>query len=216
MSDPTTQGKKSRSKFLPRLWILGFTISASFAFTSLVALTYHATKDYIRANEKVFLQRAILRAADLEVPKRAKQVAEKFEQRVKVARNDNGEVAYYQILDQDGQRQACVVPCKGKGLWGSISAVVGFAMDCETLTGIDFTKQNETPGLGGRITEKWFKEQFKGKQGPFELLPEDSGSEDKGAFDGITGATITSKAVKKMLNQVCRSVEDVVNHGGDA
>ena len=43
---------------------------------------------------------------------------------------------------------------------GKIDAVIGIKRDFKELTGISFTANNETPGLGARITEKWFCEQF--------------------------------------------------------
>ena len=72
------------------------------------------------------------------------------------------------------------------------------------MLGLDFVKQNETPGLGARISESWFKEQFRGKRGPFRLVPEgvESGENE---FQAITGATSTSNAVLDLLN---RSIDE--------
>jgi electron transport complex protein RnfG len=50
----------------------------------------------------------------------------------------------------------------------------------------------ETPGLGDKITEGWFKELFKGKN----LDNIDwRVKKDGGGFDQITGATISPRAV---------------------
>jgi electron transport complex protein RnfG len=48
----------------------------------------------------------------------------------------------------------------------------------------------ETPGLGVRVTEKWFKKQFSGKKEKEVLLKKDGGT-----IDAITSATISSRAV---------------------
>ena len=209
--------KKKRaktSKFKERAWTVVFMLIASFVFTSAVSLTFLSTKSFIAENEKLFLQKAVLRAANLPVPKEKKDVVASFGKYVKEVLNVDGTVRYFQVLDENEQPVGCVIPCEGKGLWGTISAVVGFSKDCKTLTGVDFTSHNETPGLGGRISEPWFGYQFKGKYGPFKLVPEKTRSKEPGAFDAITGATITSTAVLEMLNRVCQDVDDVMHPKG--
>ena len=74
-----------------------------------------------------------------------------------------------------------------------------------TERAVEFIKQNETPGLGARIAEEWFKEQFRGKMGPFVLVPEGTAEAEK-ELDAITGATRTSNFVLEMINQ---SLEDI-------
>ncbi len=207
--------KKVRpSKLKERAWTVAFMLIASFVFTSAVSLTFLSTKSFIAENEKLFLQKAVLRAANFKVPTDKKAVVENFNKHIKEILDSEGNVRYFQVYDENKSRIGCVIPCKGKGLWGTISAVVGFAVDCKTLTGVDFTSHNETPGLGGRISEPWFGEQFKGKYGPFKMVPEKTRSTNPGSFDAITGATITSTAVLKMLNTVCNDVDEIVKHKG--
>jgi Na+-transporting NADH:ubiquinone oxidoreductase subunit C len=98
----------------------------------------------------------------------------------------------------------------GAGLWGRIEAVVGYETDLKTLTGLDFIRHNETPGLGARITEVWFREQFRGKTGPFTMVPEGTVNSTN-EFDAITGATRTSNAVLKMMNTSVANVASIVS-----
>jgi Na+-transporting NADH:ubiquinone oxidoreductase subunit C len=90
--------------------------------------------------------------------------------------------------------------------------VVGFAADRQRLSGIDFLKQQETPGLGARIGEPWFKQQFKGKRGPFTTVGEGEPSAEN-QFDAITGATITSNAVKAIVNAVVAAAGSLPKEG---
>ena len=53
-----------------------------------------------------------------------------------------------------------------------------------------------------RISEDWFRSQFAGKTGPFVLVPEGTRSTSPEEMDAITGATVTSKAVRDMMNAV--------------
>ena len=97
----------------------------------------------------------------------------------------------------------------GPGLWGEITAAVGMDRNLERLTGVDFLKQNETPGLGARIAESWFREQFRGKRGPFTTVAEGLAAGEN-QFDAITGATNTSNSVKDLLNGTIAQVKDLV------
>ena len=52
---------------------------------------------------------------------------------------------------------------RSPGFWGPIDGYLGVDSRAERILGIAFTRQGETPGLGGRIVEAWFREQFRGK-----------------------------------------------------
>jgi Na+-transporting NADH:ubiquinone oxidoreductase subunit C len=100
-----------------------------------------------------------------------------------------------------------VVPCYGAGLWGPIWGYVGFEGDLKTIKAVCFGHKGETPGLGAKIAdEPSFAEAFVGKQvGTGDILfeiakPANRQTEDNGV-DAISGATITSQALGKTLNQ---------------
>jgi len=102
----------------------------------------------------------------------------------------------------------------GSGLWGDIEGFISISGDMKSLEGLTFTKQSETPGLGGRIEEMWYKEQFRGveidtdKGSPLVYRPEPGGN-----VDAISGATSTSKAVLKILNPIIREKLDKAGGG---
>jgi len=77
----------------------------------------------------------------------------------------------------------------GKGYGGEISILVGLK-DEETIKGITIISQSETPGLGSRIAESSFTDQFTGLSIDKVALGQDGGE-----VDAITGSTISSKAV---------------------
>ena len=100
-----------------------------------------------------------------------------------------------------------VVPCYGAGLWGPIWGYVGFEGDLNTIKAVCFGHKGETPGLGAKIAdEPSFAEAFVGKTvGTGEVLfevakPANRVTENNGV-DAISGATITSQALGKTLNQ---------------
>ncbi len=78
-----------------------------------------------------------------------------------------------------------------EGYSGNIEVMVGIRPD-GSVVGIEILHHAETPGLGSKITEPWFKEQFAGKS----LDNADwRVRKDGGQFLEITGATISPRAV---------------------
>ncbi len=76
------------------------------------------------------------------------------------------------------------------GFSGNISLMAGFKPD-GTIINISVLEQKETPGLGTKMTEPEFKDQFNNKNpADFELKV----IKDRGTVDAITAATISSRA----------------------
>ncbi|NMC39335.1 MAG: RnfABCDGE type electron transport complex subunit G [Bacteroidales bacterium] len=76
------------------------------------------------------------------------------------------------------------------GFSGNISLMAGFKPD-GTIINITVLEQKETPGLGTKMSEPAFKDQFRDKNpGEFELKVK----KDGGSVDAITAATISSRA----------------------
>jgi len=191
-----------------RIMIIVFTVLVTVVFVSPISLVYLITKPTVELNEQVFLKRSVLYAAGLSVPRVPAQIAELFDTRVEEKSGSGG--PYYLVKGQDGQPAGYVLLRSGPGLWGEITAALGFDARLEKLTGVDFLKQNETPGLGARIGESWFREQFRGKRGPFTTVGEGEPAAEN-QFDAITGATLTSNFVKDLLNAAVGQVGDLVN-----
>ena len=108
------------------------------------------------------------------------------------------------------------VPIIGRGLWSKLYGYLSLESDLNTVKGITFYKHGETPGLGAEIEKNWFQDNFPGKKindqtGTFvsievvkgRAVDAYAGNEEKlsHAVDGISGATITSRGVTKMLHE---------------
>jgi len=77
------------------------------------------------------------------------------------------------------------------GYSGNIAVMIGILPN-HTVNAIEILNHAETPGLGDKIEEPWFKEMFAGK----ELDHTDwRVKKDGGDFDQLTGATISTRAV---------------------
>ena len=200
-----------------RVSLVLFTIAVTIVFIAPITFAYLLTKPIVALNEEVYLKRAVLAAAGLDLPASNADAKALFDARVEVVASPaaaSGPAAepVYRVKDASGAAAGWVITRTGPGLWGDITAVVGFAVDRERLTGLEFLKQSETPGLGARIGERWFKEQFRGKRGPFSTVGEGEPAKEN-EFDAITGATITSGAVKAILNAVVAAAGGLPKEG---
>ncbi len=89
---------------------------------------------------------------------------------------------------------------EGSGFQGTIKLMVGFDRELKTITGLEILENVETPGLGNRIVEDWFREQFKGRE-PFIEVVKGKKPETPHQIMAITGATISSKSVVRIINE---------------
>ena len=130
----------------------------------------------------------------LEMSNELKKPVEKQILPVFIANLANGDTAY-------------VVPLRGKGLWGPVWGYISFKNDFNTVFGTVFDHKGETPGLGAELNQSWFMEPFKGKQifdekgllVSISIIKGGAKPEDTHGVDAISGGTITSKGVEKML-----------------
>ncbi|MCK4352940.1 FMN-binding protein [candidate division WOR-3 bacterium] len=99
----------------------------------------------------------------------------------------------WSVLDTLGEQIGIVFKVYPKGYGGPIETLVGLSMDT-IITGIRPATPaeglKETPGLGVKILEPWFKRQFIGKKEKEVLLKKDGGT-----LDAITASTKSSRAV---------------------
>ena len=84
-----------------------------------------------------------------------------------------------------------------QGFGGKIELIVGFNIDGRILN-YQILSSKETPGLGSKVSENKFKSQFKGlvaRTSSFKV------TKDGGDIDGVTAATISSRAVIDAINR---------------
>ena len=106
-----------------------------------------------------------------------------------------------------GNLNAYVIPIMGYGLWDLIKGYVALDLDLNTVKGISFYENKETPGLGARITEDWFKANYVGKKVLDEsgaltsvtIVKGEAPDDDIHAVDGISGATLTCQGINQFL-----------------
>ncbi|NOL49626.1 Na(+)-translocating NADH-quinone reductase subunit C [Pelistega europaea] len=108
----------------------------------------------------------------------------------------------YLVKDESGKVNQVVLPMHGTGLWSVMYGFVAVQTDGNTINGITYYDQGETPGLGGEIANPLWQQRFVGKK-----LYDDGGNVAiriaKGAsadavhgVDGLSGASMTTKGVQ--------------------
>lgn len=112
----------------------------------------------------------------------------------------------YLLKSEDGKSiEKYVFPVRGYGLWSMMKGYLAVEPDLETIAGLTFYDQKETPGLGGEIMSKQFKDQWPGKKiykdgvVAFKVSKGDQSQNEYGV-DALTGATITSTGVSRMIS----------------
>ncbi len=106
---------------------------------------------------------------------------------------------------KDG-KQGIVIPTRGNGLWGPVYSNIALGDDLNTVVGVTFSHESETPGLGAEITTEKFMAPFIGKQildadGKVVSIAVKKHADPAGLHevDAISGGTMTSNGVSAML-----------------
>jgi len=119
----------------------------------------------------------------------------------------------WRALDASGEPVGIVFRVFPRGYAGPIPIMIGLDR-VGAITGVRIASaaegMSETPGLGAKITEKSFTEQFIGK-----CIDAIGLKRDGGEIDAITAATISSRAVCSGIKQGIEQYSDYVNAGID-
>ena len=100
-----------------------------------------------------------------------------------------------------------VLKLHGAGLWGGIGGYLALDADKNTIYGINFNHESETPGLGAEIVTEKFRSQFPGKHirnaagevVSVAVLKAGKIAEGQEQVDALSGATITCDGVSTMI-----------------
>ena len=110
----------------------------------------------------------------------------------------------YIMKDAGGDKVSkYVFPVRGKGLWSMMKGYLAIEPDFQTIAGLTFYEQGETPGLGGEVMNPGWKAKWPGKKiyngdAVGIKVVKGAGSSEY-EVDGLSGATITSNGVSSML-----------------
>lgn len=180
----------------PSAWSSGVTLAVLAAIcTALVAVTWRVTADRIAANEKAWLEQSLKPAlANVFYDNDLAESTLVLEPPHELPGFD--EAVIYRLYSEGRPVAAAFVVSAPGGYAGPIRLLIGIEYS-GVLSGVRVIAHRETPGLGDRIESSksdWLT-QFDGKS--IGSPPRDRWAvkRDGGAFDALTGATITPRAV---------------------
>jgi len=194
------------------LYPVFFMILVTAVFTFLLAFINDRTYERIEEQQALEFQKSILYTFDMPIESYSEEeIINLFKEEVQEKKFQDKTYYIYYI---DGNISGYAFQFIGDGLWGSIRGYLAFDDNFTKLLGVDFTDHSETPGLGGRIDEKEFKEQFRNISidNTEELIR--YGTASGGNVDSISGATSTSTAVKNILNAKIPEVIELIEMEG--
>ncbi len=181
------------------LYVVVFTFLVAFVFVFIIAIADNATAARVAQNRELVKAQAFLSAAGL-------------------TENDNDKTlrtfnSLFGAVDGDSiikasieGKEILIKQFSGQGLWGTVTGVLASDASVERIIGLDIMSHVETPGLGGRIEEDWFKDQFRHEKiqpDGISIRKGEGGSDsnpDNSVVDGVTGASLTSAAMEVIIN----------------
>lgn len=130
---------------------------------------------------------------------------------------EGAETRYLYQPEGSAEPIAMALHVEGPGLWGPIKGFLALEKDRNTVRGITFYQQEETPGLGGEIATDGFCSRFRGKQirvdgqSPRLRIRAPGSATAANEVDGITGATMTCGKVETLLNKALAGLDSSEN-----
>jgi Na+-transporting NADH:ubiquinone oxidoreductase subunit C len=203
---------KQYTKMLAFVFIMGFL--TSLVFVGMDALT----AERIEANKDAAIYSAVL--THNEISYNSGNLTDVFNENITIEEVDyQGQTLSFYINESNGNVSFMYGVFSLGGLWGPVRGVITLESDFQTIVNVTVLEEQETPGLGGKVKNREFLDQFVG----LVLLPEldrpvevnkDAAENKSNEVDEISGATGTSNAFERLLNDSYQIYRDLwLNRG---
>jgi electron transport complex protein RnfG len=189
--------------------IYGVVLTLGVACALAIVSVYEVTKPIIRRNQIAYRQEAILKVLPGATTSGAFAVDETGSLKPTSA-DSQAENMIFAGYGKDGQLVGLAIETQGMGYADVIRLLYGYSFDKQAVIGTRVLESKETPGLGDRIEKD---EDFLANFEALDVSLNEDGSQlanqiefvkpkektQAWQIDGITGATISSRAVANML-----------------
>lgn len=171
------------------------TVPELFAANIEPRLVDFATGEFVDGDAATYDQRKAAKDPKQSIKLTAEQ------DKAKIIRRANLGVVY---LVKDGDKVTKIIlPVHGTGLWSMMYAFVAVETDGNTIAGITYYDQAETPGLGGEVENPTWRAQFVGKKlfdenhkPAIKIVKGGAPAGSEYGVDGLSGATLTGNGVQ--------------------
>jgi electron transport complex protein RnfG len=182
----------------------------------LIVTAYEGTLDAVNANKKIALERAVFKV----IPDAAKvdeYIATSAGIQPAGAAIPEGAVKFYAAYDQSGVLKGIAAEGAAKGYADTVRVLYAYNPEKQAVTGIGVISMRETPGIGDKIyTDEAFLKNFAALDvklaGDMKALAnavkvvKHGTKQNAWEIDAISGATVTSKAVGRGINESARKL----------
>ncbi len=109
------------------------------------------------------------------------------------------------LLKENSYIKYIILPVYGSGMWSTLYGYLALESDGNTVAGLKFHEHGETPGLGGKIDDPSWLNQWRGKNVYDNGVPVIKVARRKAPLgskhevDGLSGATLTGQGVTNLL-----------------
>jgi H+/Na+-translocating ferredoxin:NAD+ oxidoreductase subunit G len=193
----------------PGSFKLVFTLGIAGLLSGIILVaTFIYTKPMIQANKEAAIQRAIFKVlpgcATYSILKLENgQLSLKIADDSKKEEADKNELVIYAGFNTSEELIGLAIPGSEPGFQDVIGALFGYDAIEKVIIGFEVLESRETPGLGDKIFKDVdFQANFKSLAVAPEIIAVKKGAKKRpNEVETITGATISSKAVVRLLNE---------------
>lgn len=194
--------------FIQQSWLL---IVVSFFFGLLIAAANAAWSDKIQQNEEdkfeTIARKMLTEATSFETSVKDAEIESQKGKKIKTD--------IKKAVNADGKCAGWAFSCEGPGFADKIKIVLTIDAGFEKIMGFGVLSSNETPGFGDQIKLPYYRNQFLGI--PAEQLKLAKTGNPKvidSEIVAISGATVSSEAVVKIINNYVEQVKKQLQSKG--
>ena len=180
--------------------VFTLAIAGLISGTAIIGI-YESTLPTITANKARELREAVFKV--LPGVTRMQALVQRGGQLVVVAEPAKDEPVIYGGYDDDGTFVGYAMPGAGPGFQDTIALLYGYQPGEKLVVGMEVLESRETPGLGDKIYKDMdFVDEFYALAVEPEIVAVKKGTKTAdNHVDAITGATISSKAIVRIINE---------------
>ncbi len=180
--------------------VLTLAIAGLVSGVAIIGI-YESTLPTITANKARELREAVFKV--LPGVSQMQALVYRDSEVVVVEKPDKDEPVIYGGYDEQGDFVGYAMPAAGPGFQDTIAILYGYKPAEKIVVGMEVLESRETPGLGDKIyKDAVFVAGFSALSVEPEIFAVKKGTKSQpNEIDAITGATISSKAVVRIINE---------------
>lgn len=178
----------------------------------LIVGAFEGTQDAIAENKRITLERAVFKVLPGAASVREYAATAAGVQLLAGNSMPEGGVKFYAAYDQAGALKGIAAEAAGKGYADVVRVLYGYDVNCQCIIGIGVVSMRETPGIGDKIiTDQVFLKNFEALDVRVNAemtalanavkVVKHGTKTNPWQIDAIAGATVTSKAVGRGINE---------------